>query len=178
VDSASDQLSRAGKQNRLFSSGKDLLIKNRSAVTYTIRVIVDFRFIRSDTVDDLATSDDETTSLRIATTGRLIDAHIRSGVGVGSARHCFSRIEEICVVGNFVVPIQASEWGNEPSQPGKREFCATNAEPGSPEKLEILARRIQSGLPLWHPNDRHAADVQGLDAVDDDDDYHTRVGCP
>ncbi len=37
-------------------------------------------------------------------------------------------------------------------------FCATDAEPGSREKLAILAHRIQLGLPLWHPNDRHVED--------------------
>lgn len=31
---------------------------------------------------------------------------------------------------------------------------ATDAPPGSPEKLEILRRRIESGQPLWHPDDR------------------------
>lgn len=39
------------------------------------------------------------------------------------------------------------------------EFQATNAEPGSREKLDILAQRIRLGLPLWHPEDRHVEDV-------------------
>ena len=38
------------------------------------------------------------------------------------------------------------------------EFAATNAEPGSREKLDILADRIRQGMPLWHPEDRHVED--------------------
>jgi hypothetical protein len=41
-----------------------------------------------------------------------------------------------------------------------QEFRATNAPAGSVEKLETLARRIELGLPLWHPEDR--ADYSGL----------------
>lgn len=40
------------------------------------------------------------------------------------------------------------------------DFRATEAPAGSNEKLEVLARRIQLGLPLWHPEDR--ADYSGL----------------
>ena len=38
------------------------------------------------------------------------------------------------------------------------EFAATDAEPGSREKLDILADRIRQGMPLWHPEDRHVED--------------------
>jgi len=31
----------------------------------------------------------------------------------------------------------------------------TDAPPGSPAKLEILAARAASGQALWHPEDRH-----------------------
>ena len=41
-------------------------------------------------------------------------------------------------------------------------FDATDAEPGSAEKIEILARRIREGFPLWHPDDRHAEDLPNL----------------
>ena len=57
--------------------------------------------------------------------------------------------------------IDAMHDGNWNFEPGKRdvvEFHATDAEPGSREKLAILAHRIQRGLPLWHPDDRHAED--------------------
>jgi len=33
-------------------------------------------------------------------------------------------------------------------------FKATDAEPGSPEKVEILRRRCSLGQPLFHENDR------------------------
>ncbi len=39
-------------------------------------------------------------------------------------------------------------------------FVPTEAPAGSSEKLDILARRIAMGLPLWHPEDR--ADYSGL----------------
>ena len=40
------------------------------------------------------------------------------------------------------------------------DFVPTAAPAGSPEKLETLARRLELGLPLWHPDDR--ADYSGL----------------
>lgn len=40
------------------------------------------------------------------------------------------------------------------------EFEATDAPAGSEEKIEILRRRVESGLPLWHGLDRE--DYTGL----------------
>jgi len=40
------------------------------------------------------------------------------------------------------------------------QFSPTDAPAGSNEKLDILARRIEQGLPLWHPDDR--SDYSGL----------------
>jgi hypothetical protein len=40
------------------------------------------------------------------------------------------------------------------------DFSATDAPAGSPEKIEILRRRVESGLPLWHEEDRF--DYSGL----------------
>ncbi len=40
------------------------------------------------------------------------------------------------------------------------EFLPTEAPAGSSEKLDVLARRIQQGVPLWHPDDRQ--DYSGL----------------
>lgn len=40
------------------------------------------------------------------------------------------------------------------------DFSATQAPAGSPEKLAVLASRIEAGLPLWHPEDRR--DYSGL----------------
>ena len=33
------------------------------------------------------------------------------------------------------------------------EFVPTHAPAGSREKIDILAERIQRGMPLWHPED-------------------------
>ena len=40
------------------------------------------------------------------------------------------------------------------------EFEATDAPAGSSEKIDILRRRVESGDPLWHNEDR--ADYSGL----------------
>ncbi|NQT37905.1 MAG: hypothetical protein HQ581_10470 [Planctomycetes bacterium] len=40
------------------------------------------------------------------------------------------------------------------------DFNATQASAGSRQKLDVLARRVQLGLPLWHPEDR--SDYSGL----------------
>lgn len=48
-----------------------------------------------------------------------------------------------------------------PSQ--SAEFSATEAPAGSVEKIAVLARRIELGLPMWHPDDR--ADYSGLTGV-------------
>lgn len=40
------------------------------------------------------------------------------------------------------------------------DFVPTTAAAGSPDKISILARRVELGLPLWHPEDR--ADYSGL----------------
>jgi hypothetical protein len=39
-------------------------------------------------------------------------------------------------------------------------FEATDAPAGSPEKIEILRRRVEQGQPLWHHEDRR--DYSGL----------------
>lgn len=40
------------------------------------------------------------------------------------------------------------------------DFTATDAPAGSRAKIDAMAQRIQMGLPLWHPEDRH--DYSGL----------------
>jgi hypothetical protein len=40
------------------------------------------------------------------------------------------------------------------------EFEPTDAPAGSPEKIEVLRRRVELGLPLWHAYDRY--DYAGL----------------
>ena len=43
---------------------------------------------------------------------------------------------------------------------GTNDFTATDAPAGSRAKIDMLAQRIQMGLPLWHPEDR--GDYSGL----------------
>ena len=51
--------------------------------------------------------------------------------------------------------IKSGDWNYEPDNAEvTNEFDSTEALPGSDQKLEILAERIRSGLPLWHPDDR------------------------
>ena len=40
------------------------------------------------------------------------------------------------------------------------EFSSTDAPAGSVEKIDILRRRVESGMPLWHDEDR--CDYSGL----------------
>jgi hypothetical protein len=40
------------------------------------------------------------------------------------------------------------------------EFEPTDAPAGSPEKIEVLRRRVEQGHPLWHADDR--MDYSGL----------------
>ena len=40
------------------------------------------------------------------------------------------------------------------------DFEATDAPAGSDEKIEVLRRRVELGLPLWHSSDR--VDYSGL----------------
>jgi hypothetical protein len=51
--------------------------------------------------------------------------------------------------------IRQGIWDYEPRRTDKNEFPSTAAMPGTKEKLEILAARLEQGVPLWHPQDRH-----------------------
>jgi hypothetical protein len=50
--------------------------------------------------------------------------------------------------------IKLGNWEFEPAAEPQAELPATAAMPGSKEKLDILAERLQLGLPLWHESDR------------------------
>jgi hypothetical protein len=54
--------------------------------------------------------------------------------------------------------IKMGLWDFEPSQVGDGEFDGTDAMPGTNEKVEVLAERVRTGLPLWHPEDRDDAE--------------------
>ncbi len=42
----------------------------------------------------------------------------------------------------------------------KEDFSATDAPAGSQEKIDILRKRLEMGVPLWHEEDR--MDYSGL----------------
>jgi hypothetical protein len=54
--------------------------------------------------------------------------------------------------------IKAGYWNYEPESRRQEEYRATEALPGSDEKVLVLARRVEEGLPLWHPDDRRTFD--------------------
>jgi len=51
--------------------------------------------------------------------------------------------------------IQLGVWDFEPRYIASSEFEPTDALPGTERKVTILAERVRTGLPLWHPADRH-----------------------
>jgi hypothetical protein len=50
--------------------------------------------------------------------------------------------------------IKQGVWDFEPEAVEAKRFSSTRAMPGTDEKLEVLAERVRSGLPLWHERDR------------------------
>lgn len=50
--------------------------------------------------------------------------------------------------------IRLGVWDFEPIEVPPQQYRPTEALPGSVQKIEILASRLESGLPLWHPEDR------------------------
>lgn len=50
--------------------------------------------------------------------------------------------------------IKMGEWDFEPPEVASSEFDSTDAMPGTKAKIQVLASRVRSGLPLWHPEDR------------------------
>jgi hypothetical protein len=50
--------------------------------------------------------------------------------------------------------IKLGLWDFEPPEVECSEFDASDAMPGTKEKLKTLALRVQNGLPLWHVDDR------------------------
>lgn len=50
--------------------------------------------------------------------------------------------------------IREGNWNFEPVEVETSAFSATQAIPGTREKLQVLAERVRSGLPLWHESDR------------------------
>ncbi|MGI6418702.1 MAG: hypothetical protein ACOX1P_23900 [Thermoguttaceae bacterium] len=54
--------------------------------------------------------------------------------------------------------IKLGLWDFEPAEVPAAEYDRTDAMPGTKAKLAVLAARVRSGLPLWHPDDRHEVD--------------------
>lgn len=54
--------------------------------------------------------------------------------------------------------IKMGYWDFEPQEVDRSQYDATSAMPGTHDKLQVLAERVASGLPLWHPADRHDYD--------------------
>ena len=50
--------------------------------------------------------------------------------------------------------IRLGYWDFEPEDVAEAQFESTEAMPGTNDKLAILAKRVQEGLPLWHSCDR------------------------
>jgi hypothetical protein len=50
--------------------------------------------------------------------------------------------------------IKMGFWDFEPPEVESNQFDSTEAMPGTKAKLDVLAQRVQRGLPLWHPDDR------------------------
>jgi len=50
--------------------------------------------------------------------------------------------------------IKMGLWDFEPPAVESSRFESTEAMPGTKAKLAVMARRVERGLPLWHPNDR------------------------
>jgi hypothetical protein len=65
-----------------------------------------------------------------------------------------SPIRRTIVPKSILEAIKMGLWDYEPPQVSHGEFDGTNAMPGTDEKVEVLAERVRTGLPLWHPRDR------------------------
>ena len=55
---------------------------------------------------------------------------------------------------SIIEAIKLGFWNYDPDESPPRKSEATEALPGTKEKLEILAERLEKGEPLWHPSDR------------------------
>ncbi len=55
--------------------------------------------------------------------------------------------------------IREGVWDFEPADVEAADYPGTDAMPGTEEKLQALAERLRTGLPLWHPDDRDDAEA-------------------
>jgi hypothetical protein len=59
---------------------------------------------------------------------------------------------------SIIDAIKQGVWDYEPSEQVRESTDATQALPGTNAKLDVLATRVEQGLPLWHPRDRRSYD--------------------
>lgn len=59
---------------------------------------------------------------------------------------------------SIIDAIKQGVWDYEPIDERREPFDATEALPGTGAKLDVLAERVEKGLPLWHPSDRRCYD--------------------
>jgi hypothetical protein len=59
--------------------------------------------------------------------------------------------------------IKQGDWDFEPEAPATSEAPGTAALPGTAEKLDVLAERLRSGVPLWNSTDRRSYDDRDKD---------------
>ena len=57
--------------------------------------------------------------------------------------------------------IKLGYWDFEPPEVSYSDFDRSDSMPGTKAKLRALAERAESGLPLWHPDDRDEVDDPG-----------------
>jgi hypothetical protein len=62
--------------------------------------------------------------------------------------------EGLAVAESILEAIRDGQWDYEPDPVPSDCFSSTSALPGTGEKLEVLQKRVSTGLPLWHPRDR------------------------
>jgi len=55
--------------------------------------------------------------------------------------------------------IKLGQWDFEPPAVEYTQFDASDAMPGTKEKLRVLVERVENGLPLWHREDREDVDT-------------------
>ena len=60
---------------------------------------------------------------------------------------------------SVIEAVRMGIWDFEPDDQDAADFEATQAMPGTDEKLVVMADRVRQGLPLWHPRDRRSFDA-------------------
>ena len=78
--------------------------------------------------------------------------------GLANSLSTSTDAKEVAVKHSVLEAIRAGIWDFEPTDSRQDDFEATQALPGSSEKLAVLTHRVAQGLPLWHPADRRTCD--------------------